>query len=194
MKSNLKTMIAILLISATGCVKEGSKVSTVSQSNSSNSVAAFQIGQAYNGGIIFYIDGSGQHGLIVSTADLLTNNQSAQISWKKGPNVVTGASGVAVGTGASNTQKIVNALGSTGQYAALLCDKYKSGIYKDWYLPSKNELNLLYQQKAIIGISGQYWSSSEASLGKAWDQEFGGGFQFKDRKSFTLNVRAVSAF
>ena len=194
MKSTLKTMIAILLISATGCVKEGSKVSTVSQSNSSNSVAAFQIGQAYNGGIIFYIDGSGQHGLIVSTADLLTNNQSAQISWKKGPNVVTGASGVAVGTGASNTQKIVNALGSTGQYAALLCDKYKSGIYKDWYLPSKNELNLLYQQKAIIGISGQYWSSSEASLGKAWDQEFGGGFAFKDSKRFTLQVRAVSSF
>ena len=104
MKSSLKTMTAILLISATGCVKEGSKVSTVSQSNSSNAVAAFQIGQAYNGGIIFYIDGSGQHGLIVSTADLLDNNQSAQISWKKGPNVVTGATGVAVGTGASNTK------------------------------------------------------------------------------------------
>jgi len=194
MKSTLKTMIAILLISATGCVKEGSKVSTVSQSNSSNSVAAFQIGQAYNGGIIFYIDGSGQHGLIVSTADLLTNNQSAQISWKKGPNVVTGASGVAVGTGASNTQKIVNALGSTGQYAALLCDKYKSGIYKDWYLPSKNEMNLIYQQKSMIGISREYWRTYAASLGKAWDQEFGGGFQFKDSKKFTLNVRAVSSF
>jgi len=194
MKSTIKTTIAILLLCATGCVKEGSKISTVSQSNSSNSVAAFQIGQAYNGGIIFYIDGSGQHGLIVSTTDLVTNNQSAQISWKKGHNVVTGASGTAVGTGASNTQKIVNALGTTGQYAALLCNKYKSGVYKDWYLPSKDELNLLYQQKAVIGVSGQYWSSSEASLGKAWDQEFGGGFQFKDRKSFTLNVRAVSAF
>ena len=194
MKITLKTTIALLLISAMGCVKEGSKVSTVSQSNSSNAVAAFQIGQDYNGGKIFYIDGSGQHGLIVSTADLLDNNLSAQIPWKKGPNVVTGATGTALGTGASNTQKIVNALGTTGHYAALLCYKYKSGIYKDWYLPSKDELNLLYQQSGVLGISGQYWSSSEVSLGKAWDQEFGGGFQFKDRKSFTLNVRAVSAF
>lgn len=194
MKISLKTTIAILLISATGCVKEGAKVSTVSQSNSSNSVAAFQIGRAYHGGVIFYIDGTGQHGLIVSTADLLDNTQSAQISWKKGSNVVTGATGVAVGTGASNTQKIVNALGTKGQYAALLCYKYKSGIYKDWYLPSKNELDLLYQQRGVLGISGQFWSSSEASQSKAWDQEFGGGFQFKEPKRFTLNVRAVSAF
>ena len=194
MKNILKTTIALLLVSAIGCEKESAKTSTVSQSNSSNAVAAFQIGQHYNGGTIFYIDNSGQHGLIVSNADLLDNNQSTQISWKKGKNVVTGATGTAVGTGASNTQKIVNALGTTGQYAALLCYKYKTGIYKDWYLPSKKELDLLYQQKAVIGVSGQYWSSSEASLGKAWDQEFGGGFAFKDNKSFTLQVRAVSAF
>ena len=187
MKNILKTMIALLLIS--GCVKEGAKVSAVSQSNSSDAVAAFQIGQHYNGGIIFYIDNSGQHGLIASETDL-----STQVAWNNGQNIVTGATGVAVGSGKSNTKKIVAAQGKTTSYAALLCFQYKSEGFKDWYLPSKNELNLLYQQRAVLGISGQYWSSSEAGKGKAWDQEFGGGFAFKDSKSFTLQVRAVSAF
>jgi len=194
MKTTLKTTTALLLIASIGCQKESVKTSAVSQSNSSNTVAAFQIGQAYHGGIIYYIDNSGQHGLIVSTSDLLDNNLSPQIIWRKGKNVVTGATGVDVGTGVSNTQKIVAAFGTPGHYAALLCYKYKSGTFTDWYLPSKKELNLLYQQKAVLGISGQYWSSSEASLGKAWDQDFQTGVQFRDRKSFTLNVRAVSSF
>ena len=124
----------------------------------------------------------------------MTNVGSTQISWKKGKNIVTGATGVAVGTGATNTQAIVNAQGATGQYAALLCYKYKKGVYEDWYLPSKAELNLLYNQHATIGVFGQYWSSSEVSKGKAWDQEFGGGFTEKDSKGFTLQVRAVSSF
>lgn len=194
MKSTLKTAIAFLLLSATACVKESAKISSVSKSNTSDAVTAFHIGQNYHGGIIFYIDKSGQHGLIVSSVDLLNNDASTQISWKKGKNIITGATGVAVGTGASNTQAIVNAQGATGQYAALLCYKYKKGVYEDWYLPSKAELNLLYVQHATIGVFGQYWSSSETSKSKAWNQEFGGGFTEKDNKAFTLQVRAVSSF
>ena len=53
----------------------------------------------------------------------------------------------------------------------------------------------MYQQKAVLGIStGDYWSSSEVNKGKAWEQEYGGGFQFKDSKSFTLHVRAIESF
>lgn len=184
-----------MCISAIACTKEGARTSTALQSTSTDdATAAFHIGQTYHGGYIFYIDKTGKHGLIVSKTDLVNSSQSAQISWKKGKNIVTGASDIAVGTGASNTQKIVDALGTTGQYAALLCYKYKTGQYKDWYLPSKKELDLLYQQKAVIGVSGQYWSSSETGKAKAWDQEFGGGFAFKDNKGFTLNVRAISSF
>jgi len=191
----LKSAIAcLLLLSAISCTKTSNNLSSSPASNVSNSTketSSFTIGQSYHGGIIFYIDHTGQHGLIAATAD-----QGTGIAWKRGPNVVTGASGTAVGTGASNTDAIIAATGSTGNYAALLCSKYKAGIYKDWYLPSKNELNLLYAQRAVVGNFGatNYWSSSEANKGKAWDQEFGGGFQFKDNKSFTLNVRAISSF
>lgn len=151
----------------------------------------FFIGQSYGGGIIFYIDNSGQHGLITATAD-----QGTGISWRNGSNVVTDATGTAVGDGKSNTNKIVNAQGKTGTYAAYLCYKYKNDGFKDWYLPSKDELDLLYDQRNVVGGFGatDYWSSSESSKGKAWEQEFGGGFQFKYNKSFTLNVRAIRSF
>jgi len=189
MKTTLKAIIALLLIASIGCQKESVKTSAVSQSNSSNAVAAFQIGQHYNGGTIFYINSTGQHGLIASVTDL-----STEAAWNNGYNIVTGATGVTVGSGRSNTEKIVVAQGKTVGYAALLCWQYRSEGFGNWYLPSKRELDLLYQQRAVLGMPDQYWSSSEVSRGKAWDQEFGGGFQFKDTKSFTLNVRAISSF
>ena len=171
------------------CTKENITATSLSTGSSDD---AKVIGQSFHGGIIFYIDNTGKHGLIVSTTDLGTTN----VAWQPGSNKVTGATGTAYGTGASNTATIVAALGSTGNYAALLCSNYEVGKFKDWYLPSKDELNLLFAQRSVVGgLSGSnYWSSSEVNKGKAWDQEFGGGFQFKDNKSFTLLVRAVSSF
>jgi hypothetical protein len=197
MNLKINTGIAsLLLLLAVSCTKEGinkqsSSSASLQSSTNSNAVTAFTIGQHYHGGIIFYIDNSGQHGLIAAVSD-----QGTGIKWKKGLNKLIGATGTAVGTGAANTQKIVDSLGTTGSYAALLCFNYVSGTFKDWYLPSKAELNLLYQKKDIVGgfAASNYWSSSEVSKLKAWDQEFGGGFQFKDDKSFTLNVRAISSF
>jgi hypothetical protein len=194
MKTTIKTSLATLFfLSVISCTKETVNHSPAlnAQSSSDAAVAAFTIGQAYHGGIIFYIDASSMHGLIAAVSD-----QGTGISWNNGSNVVTNATGTAVGTGLSNSRKIVNTQGSTGSYAALLCMQYKTGIYKSWYLPSKDELNLLFQQRAAVGgLSGtNYWSSSEVSRGKAWDQELGGGFKFKDSKSFTLNVRAISSF
>ena len=58
-----------------------------------------------------------------------------------------GATGTAVGTGAANTQKIIAVQGRTYNYAALVCANYSGGGYSDWFLPSKDELFLLYQQK-----------------------------------------------
>lgn len=194
MKTTIKTGIAaLLLLSVISCTKEtiSTPSSALQASDNSDAVATFTIGQSYHGGIIFYIDASGQHGLIAATSD-----QGTGIAWKKGVNSVTGATATAVGKGLANTNKIVAALGTTGNYAALLCYNYSVGSFKNWYLPSKDELNLMYQQSAVIGgLSGSnYWSSSEAAKGTAWDQEFGGGFQFKDSKSFTLNVRAIESF
>ena len=54
-------------------------------------------------------------------------------------------------------------------YAAGLARAYNGGVYTDWYLPSKDELNKLYLNKVVIGgfaggfPDGFYWSSSEDS-------------------------------
>jgi hypothetical protein len=197
MKKTIKTTTAVLFfLGIISCTKQNatkpvSDTSSAGVSTSDKAVAAFSIGQHFGGGIIFYIDNTKQHGLIAATSD-----QGTGIAWYNGQNKVTNATGTKVGTGNANTRKIVNVQGKNGTYAALLCFNYKNGGFSDWYLPSKDELNLLYQQRNVVGGLGatNYWSSSEVSKGTAWDQEFGGGFQFKDNKSFTLNVRAIRSF
>ena len=148
------------------------------------------VGDFYQGGVVFYIDGSGKHGLIAAA-----NDQSTGAPWYNGSNIVTGATGTAIGTGRSNTTRIVQAQGEGG-YAAKLCDDLVLNGYSDWFLPSKEELNLLYQNKTVIGgfSNNAYWSSSEWSDRNAWYQRFDTGYQNADRKADTRGVRAVRAF
>ena len=85
-------------------------------------------------------------------------------------------------------------------YAAGLARAYNGGVYTDWYLPSKDELNKLYLNKVVIGgfaggfPDGFYWSSSEDSSTTAWIQYFDGDTQPSDDKNYDLRVRAVRAF
>ncbi|MEI6189796.1 MAG: hypothetical protein WCP61_05175 [Chitinophagia bacterium] len=62
-----------------------------------------------------------------------------------------------------------------------------------WRLPNKEELNLLYLNKAKIGgLSGQYyWTVSESSDGRAWLQFFNDGTQDDYYKISKCWVRAV---
>ncbi|MDA9161763.1 DUF1566 domain-containing protein [Crocinitomicaceae bacterium] len=65
-----------------------------------------------------------------------------------------------------------------------------------WRLPTKVELNILYENKDEIGgfaIYG-YWSSTETSYGNAWEQRFGYGSQSSNSKDGYHYVRAVRAF
>ena len=148
------------------------------------------IGLSYQGGIIAYIDSTGQHGLIAATAD-----QSEGIQWWNGTNIVTGATGTAIGTGLTNTNAIIAVQGS-GSYAASIARDYNGGGYTDWFLPSKDELNQLYENKtAISGFTDAwYWSSTEFNNDVAWLQIFSNGNQNDDIKANTYYVRAVRAF
>ena len=66
----------------------------------------------------------------------------------------------------------------------------------DGFLPNREELDLLFNQRNDVGgfAFGGYWSSSEFDFDNAWGQDFVGGFQGVDDKNVALSVRAVRAF
>jgi hypothetical protein len=126
-----------------------------------------------------------------------------------GTNLVVGT-GTAVGTGKANTTVLTATMGSTAYssdrgtekavYAAKICEDYTGGGYDDWFLPSKDELNLMYQNLMVQGLGGfsdgGYWSSSEGSDGVTWSQYFGNGYQNYSSayRSNDYVVRPVRAF
>lgn len=150
-----------------------------------------KIGVSYQGGIIFNIDPTGKHGLIAGTTD-----QSVTDPWWNGSFVTTGATSSS--NGSSNTTSIINAQGISGNYAARICRNYMGGGFSDWFLPSKDQLNILFSQKAVVGnFANQiYWSSTEYDTGNAWVQDFETGEQHLDNISDGANVhtRAIRAF
>jgi len=147
------------------------------------------IGQSFGGGIIFYLDGTGQHGLIAATAD-----QSASALWGC-YGILIGGTATAIGTGQANTTAIINGCNTAG-IAARICDDLVLNGYSDWFLPSKDELNQMYAQRTVIGNLEyhSYWSSSEESVNYAWFQYFNGSNQYNDPKNTNYFVRAVRAF
>lgn len=66
-----------------------------------------------------------------------------------------------IGTGKTNTDLIIAAEG-TGDYAASICKNLTQGGYNDWFLPSRDELEVMYQNlKEECNDDFHYWSSSE---------------------------------
>ena len=84
-----------------------------------------------------------------------------------------------------------------GTVAAKLCYDLATGGHTDWFLPSTDELNELFVNRAAIGnfSSAYYWSSSENGTSYAWTQNFDSGFQANSSsKTNTYRVRCVRAF
>lgn len=101
----------------------------------------------------------------------------------------------AIGTGAANTAAIMAGCNSPG-IAAELCGNLVEQGYSDWYLPSNDELNKLYINRALIGgfdNNKSYWSSTDAQQ-NAWYLYFGDGNLYYGPKSNLLPVRAIRAF
>ena len=143
------------------------------------------------GGKVFYVtDNTGLHGLEAAPV-----NQSLGAAWGCYRTSISGADGTAVGTGAANTAAIVAGCAEANT-AAKIADAYALNGYTDWYLPSMGELNLLYQQKTVVGgfANDTYWSSSETISSGAWVQSFRTGTQDYAGKNYPLPVRAVRAF
>ena len=195
MKKNIKTGYTVLIfLLAISCSKENTiKPSSVSAPSTTDKAFSFTIGQSYGGGKIFYIDGSGLHGLIAAVKD-----QSKLIQWYNGTYTTTGATATAIGTGKDNTKKIIVSQGKPGKYAATKCANYSNVGFSDWYLPSKDELYQLYIQRAAVGgfSGGNYWSSSESATSalSAQNLDFFDGSWHANFKNTLHSVRAVRSF
>jgi hypothetical protein len=172
-------------------------------SNNGNTVS---IGQNYQGGIVFYVDNTGQHGLIAAPS-----NQASGVLWGCYASNIPGAEGTAVGTGMQNTIDIVT--GCNENTAADICFNLQLGGYSDWYLPSKDELVLMYENLYQIGQGnfettefGFYLSSSEyltsGNYYYAWAVCFNDGvisgfprnLEYAVGPSFPNYVRAIRSF
>ncbi|HPR58603.1 MAG TPA: DUF1566 domain-containing protein [Bacteroidales bacterium] len=148
------------------------------------------IGSIIFGGIVFYLDGNGC-GLVCAESD-----QSTGAPWGCYGTII-GGTGTGIGTGAANTAAIVAGCSQSG-IAARICHDLVLNGYSDWFLPSRDELNLMYQNLKLNGIGGfaanGYWSSSELGSYVAWDQDFSDGGRNYDSKDYNERVRAVRAF
>jgi hypothetical protein len=161
------------------------------------------IGDFRDGGVVFWVDpADNTHGLVCAIED-----QSGGIWWYNGSLITTGATGTAIGKGSTNTTAIIANQGPVAtSYAAGLARDYDGGGYTDWFLPSKDELNEMYLNKATINstaaanigssfATATYWSSTENDSEGASVQYFGNGFQSNSNKESTVSiVRAVRAF
>lgn len=171
----------------------------------SSSSGTHYVGELYGGGVVFWVDYTGQHGLIASMVDL-----SISQAWSNVVNFLIGLTND--WDGAGNTTAITGQSGHTSS-AAKLCEDYtnadySTGTYSDWYLPSVAELNHLWNnfyevQKALTNDGNAatkplfrqaYWSSSEASATNAWFFTFTNGNSYCYDKYYTGYVRAVRAF
>jgi len=170
-------------------------------------VKTYSVGDFAHGGIVFWVDESGQHGLVCATED-----QDSGAVWYNNTMTHTEAHGNGVYAGEMNTMLIISNQGSDSYtYAAGMCSNYEvieNNIrYGDWYLPSLEELSLMYQKKDVIdsvavayggsALSDSfYWSSTEteADHEQAWNYNFLAGSPSDTYKYTSSYVRAIRSF
>lgn len=196
-----------------------------------------QVGDYYQGGTVFYILEPGDYGyedgkikgLIAAVTDL---EDGTNYCWGTYQNSYIGLHGnwefvytsKKIGTGAENTQKIIDWLGvpkSTTDkkyyYAAYACSQWKNKGFIDWYLPALNECIALWDVRQMVdsisiahggkaftttkmygntNYSIQYWTSSEYSSTAAYNRNFSdmGGHLGVDKMDDYYFVRPIRTF
>ena len=123
-----------------------------------------------------------------------------------------------VETGMRNTELLVRAMGDsayenpsgdkkTSNYAAKLCmdlvyTDEEGNAYDNWFLPSRDELNLMFSLLKQQGMGDfpdtyydDYWSSTEYVYypGNAWYQYFSDGDVYDGNRDYYFRVRPVRA-
>lgn len=149
----------------------------------------FYLGQDTLGGIVFYIylDVNGvQRGLIVSKTETTDQWQST--------------------TSTTNANRTEDGEYNTGLMTNSPAKTWVTGLGADWYLPSIDELSLLWHNRfhvnktaraigsTLLSTSASYWSSTEHVATYAFNFLFHYGTANHYNKTSTCSVRAVRAF
>ena len=186
------------------------KIELVQNQVSDLPIVTHHIGEIFQGGVVFYVDKTQQHGLMVSLDDL-----GHGIEWRNGEggDRTVNAKAQGLGAGETNTRLIIAQQTidqQEGQFAALVAANYQiladgkspcattitadSACYGGWYLPSVYELMLLNTNLKGQLSDTAYWSSTEASTTEAWLVDFRSGEAQISEKSTSAHVRAIHAF
>jgi hypothetical protein len=187
-------------------LKSSDKLAMHANLNLNSYLFNYEVGDFEHGGIVFYIDDSGQHGLVCTKEDYGTG-----VKWGNRKKVRRNER---FSEDMSTTTTIFNEKSvrrdSIGEdHAMQICEKLKviegGKTYKDWYLPSKEELNMMYLDAVKIDSTAlanggspfaktYYWSATEVDYTSAWVQYFENGNQAQHFKNYRYNARAVRAF
>ena len=167
---------------------------TLANTDDGSCILSLVIGINYQGGIIFYLDGTGG-GLIAYPWNI---SNSAQ--WGCHGTFI-GGTGWAIGTGNQNTINIEAGCTTSGT-AADLCANLIINGYSDWFLPSMDELNEMYLnigQGNALGLgnigsfyNNEYCSSTENGGHQAYVFDFTNGNNYGVAQKYeTFRVRAI---
>jgi len=161
---------------------------------------SISIGDYHAGGIVFYLDVSGNHGMVAASFDQpweKKGQKMVRFGWGCPTTRIIGADESRVGSGPKNTMEIEKGCETESTAADICWNLYLNGL-DNWFLPSKDELDMMYKNLHKKGLGkfadGPYWSSTESSTFAAWSQNFGGGAQNVIDKSNMAYVRAARAF
>ncbi|MBQ0071976.1 MAG: hypothetical protein KBS81_09040, partial [Spirochaetales bacterium] len=166
------------------------------------------------GGWIFYDKGyysDGWRYLEIASASLGNKCYGAYRATENSARLSTGSS-YPIGSGRLNTEMLVLTMGNnaytstnsgvetTSNYAAKACLDYSVNGYDDWFLPSRDELSMIYKNLYAQGIGSfsayAYWASSEAGSGYGCYHRFSDNTQFVSgpREGTSYAVYPVRAF
>jgi hypothetical protein len=146
------------------------------------------------GGRIFYC-GSAYPGFVGLEA--APYDQSSGAPWGCSGGLLSGANGTSVGTGYQNTLDITTECGDSGTAARICADLDLNG-YSDWFLPSVDEINLMYSNLHTQNLgnfsNSIYWTSSQNNNFNAKNFNFSNGNVFGNGKGTNYYVRAARRF
>lgn len=180
--------------------------------NKLDTIPTYSLGDFVHGGIVFWLDETGRHGLVCALDD---QDGGSGLTWRAGNTdyrTLSVGGGSRVYGGQMNTTQILAvsvAKGDAGNFAsdcaASACRAYSGGNFGDWYLPNMYELNMIYLNRAFIEsaiiahggtvfANARYWSSSEGHMSSAAYVGFDNVSNGTTVKSQLYRVRAIRRF